>query len=257
MTLYKQPTKNKGDDIMAYTSSQIKDSVQRVDKWIKNNKYTAPKTVRVNKDTLTFAEWKKISTIASAKTRINQYTTTHNREPNYVDILGVQVVTKVYKVIWTDLKKPVINNPTIQHNAEYDTFCQLFGTPKDFDDALKKIENHGYGHYYNNKYTNKQTLTNIKNRKNSPNCTDSCQAMHKVASAMGYTVQGVHVQCSSGEGHIFLRLKHPKNTGNEWIYRDPASVLSTGNNNGIKGMWCKNGKVLAYNPQWYMQDLNK
>ena len=61
----------------------------------------------------------------------------------------------------------------------------------------------------------------------------------------------------SGEGHIFLRLKHTKNTGNSWIYRDPASVASTGNNNGIKGMWCANGDVLAYNPQWYLKDLNK
>ena len=85
------------------------------------------------------------------------------------------------------------------------------------------------------------------------NCTDSSQVGYVIALALGYEVQFVHVKCSSGTGHVRLRLKHPVNTEGTWIYRDPASVL---NGNSIRSNWCtSNYTLLAYDPAWVMTDI--
>ena len=63
---------------------------------------------------------------------------------------------------------------TVKTNKVYELFVKTFGKLTDFDSALKKIENRGYGHYYNGKLTNKQTITNLKKKgAQKPNCTDS------------------------------------------------------------------------------------
>jgi hypothetical protein len=146
---------------------------------------------------------------------------------------------------------------TVKTNKVYELFVKTFGKLTDFDSALKKIENRGYGHYYNGKLTNKQTITNLKKKgAQKPNCTDSCQMMWWIAKALGYDVKLIHVKCSSGEGHVFLKLRHKKNTENTWITRDPACVISN-NGKGIRCVWCKNGKVIDTNPSWFMETLRK
>ena len=126
-----------------------------------------------------------------------------------------------------------------------------FGSFSTIDEFLAKIKGKGYGYYYNSQYNTDTTISRIKNRK-GVNCTDSSQLAYRVGTALGYTVQFIHVRCSSGTGHVRIRLKHPTNTGGSWIYRDPASVL---NGNSVSSNWCTNGTVIAYNPSWIFSDL--
>ena len=55
-----------------YTDTQVKDSVKRCSEWIKKNKKN-PLTVRVNKDTLPLASWKKLPQLIEAKTRLDKW----------------------------------------------------------------------------------------------------------------------------------------------------------------------------------------
>ena len=188
--------------------------------------------------------------------------------PNYVSIGK----TKYYKDTYTDMAKRVIafrkkynRNPStvaVQGTNKTNTtsktnsiilnkFIEAFGELTYIDSVLKKIKGRGYKYYYNSIYNNSTTLKRIKN-KQGVNCTDSSQLIRAIALALGYQVQFIHVQCSSG-GHIRLRLKHKKNTGGKWIYRDPACVLSD-NGKGITCNWCMDGKIIAYDPSWLLAD---
>ena len=61
--------------------------------------------------------------------------------------------------------------------------------------------------------------------------------------------------CSSGVGHVRARFKHSKHTGGEWVYRDIACVASDGS---ITCNWCTSGyTLLAKNPSWFMENLNR
>lgn len=144
-----------------------------------------------------------------------------------------------------------VNATTTTVNDTYNYFTKKFGSITDFDSALAKIQGRGYAYYYNSKYTNTTCIDRMYN-KQGINCTDSAQVMYKVALALGYTVQFIHIKCSGGDGHIRLRLKHSKNTGGKWIYRDPAAVLKGGS---ITSNWCSNGTVIAYDPSWIFTDL--
>lgn len=137
-------------------------------------------------------------------------------------------------------------------NSTYETFVKYFGSVTDIDSCLAKVQGRGYSGYYNSKYDN---ITSIKRMYNKQgiNCTDSAQVFYKLALALGYDVQFVHVRCSSGTGHVRLRLKHPVNTEGSYILRDSASVLS---GNGIRSNWCtSNYTLLAYDPAWIFTDL--
>ena len=131
-------------------------------------------------------------------------------------------------------------------------FTDVFGSVTDIDSCLEKIQGKGYGYYYNSLYNTKTTINRIKN-KQGVNCTDSSQLFYRLGLALGYEVQFIHIKCSGGDGHVRLRLKHPKNTEGEWIFRDPAAVLK---GNGIRSNWCtSNYTLLAYDPAWIFSDL--
>lgn len=129
-------------------------------------------------------------------------------------------------------------------------FINAFGNVTDIDSCLAKIKDRGYSYYYNSVYNTITTINRIKNKKGA-NCTDASQLFYRLGIALGYTVQFIHVKCSGGDGHIRLRLKHPRNTGGKWIYRDPAAVLK---GNSITSNWCMNGRVIAYDPKWIFDD---
>lgn len=88
-----------------YTKAQIKDSVNRVVKFIEKNK-KLPATVRVNQDTLKWADWKKLVEIKDAEQRLKQWIKLNNAYPKYVTTIDIQVPESIYKKIWTDLPKP-------------------------------------------------------------------------------------------------------------------------------------------------------
>lgn len=136
-------------------------------------------------------------------------------------------------------------------DATLQKFIDAFGAVTDIDSCLAKIKGRVYAYYYNSHYNTVTTISRIKNKK-GVNCTDASQLFYRLGIALGYTVQFIHVKCSGGDGHIRLRLKHPKNTGGKWIYRDPAAVLK---GNSITSNWCMNGKVIAYDPAWIFNDL--
>ena len=117
-----------------------------------------------------------------------------------------------------------INDPNASSSNAIDStlklFIDTFGEVTDIDSCLAKIQGRGYGY---------------------------CLAI-----ALGYEVQFIHVKCRGGDGHVRLRLKHPKNTEGEYILRDVAAVL---NGNNIRSNWCLDGTLIAYDPAWIFTDL--
>ena len=138
----------------------------------------------------------------------------------------------------------------------YDRFCEIFNCrPTCIDDCLEEIDGNGYGYYYDDKYTNETSMQRMKNH-HGVNCTDSCHVFYNLAKyfiqqGRYRKVQCVHVMCRGGDGHVRLRIM--TNDG-EWFYRDPASVLD---GNGVESNWCMNGTVVAYDPGWFMQNLER
>lgn len=203
--------------------------------------------------------------------RCSQYIKQNGKLPNYVTILDGQ---KCSIILWMlQLSKIVsaydgafmsgilINSqdlvkPTPKPvNEIFDYFIKVFGNVTSIDGALAKIQGLGYGFYYNNKLTNKQTIDGLKSSDGEkPNCTDVSQMMWHVGKGLNYEIRAIHVMCRSGVGHVRLQFKHPVNTGGNWINRDPACVIDGGE---VSEIWCSNGTYLATNPEWFMEDLNK
>jgi hypothetical protein len=103
-------------------------------------------------------------------------------------------------------------------------------------------------------YSNKSCIDRMNEYKGI-NCVDSLQFVMNMTDDMGYDSKCIHVECrSSGTGHVFGKFRHKKYTDNEWITRDPASVLA---GNGIRSVWCEDGYVLAENPEWFLENLHR
>lgn len=148
-------------------------------------------------------------------------------------------------------------SPIQSNDSVFKYFVKVFGAVKTIDEALGKVKDRGYGHYLDDFLSNKQTIDNLKNGGQKPNCTDACHVFWHIAKALGYDVIVEHVRCqSSGEGHVRLKLRHAKHTGGNWIRRDPACVVSA-NGKALTEIWCSNGKLLATNPSWFMVNVNR
>ena len=207
--------------------------------------------------------------------RVHQYVLDYGKMPNYVTTkkskkrvnidLYSYCVAKIL-VFYNENKilpnycnynsnafKTSNNTPSTRTYSEqiYDYFCQKFGKVNTIDDALAKIKGRGYGYYYDNKYSNKQTIDRLASNGEKPNCTDSAQMMWHVGKAMGYDVRAIHVMCRSGVGHVRLQFYKPRYG---WFNRDPAAVID---GECVECIWCGTGTYLATNPQWFLNDLNK
>lgn len=90
---------------MTYTESEIRDSIERVNNWIIKNS-TTPKTVRVKKDTLTWAEYLKLPHMQNAKKNIQEFKKKNGRYPNYVTIVGYRVTKVIYDKIFSFTPTP-------------------------------------------------------------------------------------------------------------------------------------------------------
>ena len=132
----------------------------------------------------------------------------------------------------------------------FDYFTSKFGRPSSIDDALRKIQAKGYGFYYDDSYSNKTTIDRIKAGK-GVNCTDVHQMLWHIGKVLGYEVRAFHVWCNvSNVGHVRLDF----NRGDGWFSRDGASVLD---GECVTCIWCSNGTVLAYNPSWFLSNVNR
>ena len=170
--------------------------------------------------------------------RILVYYATHSALPTYVD-----VNSKAY------------TKPVETKNEVYNYFVKVFGKIGSIDEALSKIQGRGYGYYYDDQYSNHDAIDRMKSGK-GVNCTDSCQVMFNILLQLIQLgkykkVECLHVKCRGGDGHVRLRIA--LNDGSK-IYRDPASVLD---GSDITHNWCSNGTLIAIDPQWFKNNLNR
>jgi len=163
-----------------------------------------------------------------------------NEEPSYV-MLDSNAFVK---------PKPPEPEPKSYSEEILDYFSDRFGRPDSIDDALEKIQDNGYGYYYDDRYSNKESINRMKNGQ-GVNCTDSCHVFWHIGKALGYEVRAIHIMCRGGDGHIRLQFKNSKN---DWFNRDPAAVLD---GECVECIWCSNGTYLATNPQWFLNNLNR
>ena len=198
----------------------------------------------------------------------------HKRLPNYLTYKGLKIRTRVYVEFFArilvfysennrlpsevNINNKVFTKPLEPSNEVYKYFVKIFGSfDNTVDGFLKKIEGLGYGYYYDDVLSNKQTIDNLKKKgANKPNCTDSCQmAMNVIKQLVIWglykKVECLHVDCSSG-GHVKLRIT--KNDGSTFI-RDIACIISD-NGKPLTCVWCTNTPK-AVNPSWFMSNLNR
>lgn len=207
---------------------------------------------------------------------ITTFYNTHKRCPNYVEHNKQKIRPKLFTYAFAKIINFYNTNKRLPSTCKFDSnvfmnkqapsktdytdddvanyFMKQFGKVTTIDEALGKVNNHEYAYYYDDVYNNKNAIDRMKN-KQGINCTDSCQVFYHIAKALGYTVNVLHVQCSTG-GHVRLQLKHSKHTSGNWINRDPACVLSN-NNKPVTAIWCSNAPLNATNPKWFMDNVNR
>ena len=131
-----------------------------------------------------------------------------------------------------------------------EAFEAKFGSVSTIDGALAKVCDWGYAYYYDDKYSNLESINRIY-RGLGINCTDACHLFWHIGKALGYDVRCIHVGCRGGDGHVRLQFRHASRTGGAWINRDPAAVLST-NGQGVTYCWCLDGTTWAIDPSWFL-----
>ena len=203
------------------------------------------------------------------------YVDKNGRLPNYLTYGGYKIRTRVYidafaRVVnyyYTNKKMPAYVNvnskaftkPSTAAESKdevYNYFVKKFGKVNTIDEALGKVKERSYGYYYDDVYSNKTSIDRMYS-KSGINCTDSCQVFWHIAKALGYDVHCIHVRCSGGDGNVRLKLKHSKHTSGNWIYRDPAAILSQ-NGQPLTYNWCSsNYTLLAQDPSWFLANVNR
>lgn len=198
--------------------------------------------------------------------RLVAYVEKNNQIPNHIEVDGMYMrgsdFTYMFARIlvyydnhkeypkYANVNSKAFIKPSETGNTVYDYFVNTFGKISCIDDAMEKIAGRGYGYYYDDVYSNKQSIDRIKN-KQGVNCTDATQMMKNVADGTGKykKVDCVHVRCRGGDGHVYLKIT---NKDGSVFYRDPAACLDNGS---ITSIWCSNGTVLAINPGWWVANL--
>ena len=196
------------------------------------------------------------------------------RMPNYIEYKeNKRLSQKVYTLMFADIvnyynKKGKLPNeinvnskrfvkPTEPQNEVYAYFVKKFGDFGDtIDGALEKVSGNGYGYYYDDVYSNKESIDRMKNYQ-GVNCTDSCHVFYNILLELikkdkYKKVECIHVLCKGGDGHVRLRIT--LNDG-DYIYRDPACTLS--DNGSAYCNWCMDGELLAIDPSWFLENLNR
>ncbi len=215
--------------------------------------------------------------------RLIDYITKNKQAPNFVRTkksnkrvrIRVEIYSLAKIVVWYNKKgklpteclyqytvfykeKPVTKVETPEEVLAY--FEKVFGvTIKYMDDALEIMNNRGYAYYYDDAYSNKESIDRIKDKKGI-NCTDALHVFINIVKALIQkynrykSVDCLHVLCSGGDGHVRGRVKL---SDGSYAYRDPACTLSE-NDSGAYCNWCtSNYALLDINPSWFTKDLNR
>ena len=203
-----------------------------------------------------------------------EYVEKHNKMPKNIPYNGKHINNRLFTFLMAkaiiayeekkkyksslNLNSKVFKEESETKNVVYDYYVKKTGKkPKTIDEVLSYMDGKGYGHYSDDKLSNKQVIDGLVNKSDDldANCTDALQMLMNMADAMGYESKCIHVQCrTSGTGHVFGKFRHKTHTGNQWITRDPASVLD---GNGVRSVWCENGYLLATNPSWFLANLHR
>lgn len=218
---------------------------------------------------------KKADYTQQAKNIVNYVKNNNNQMPNYVTTITSKkrVNSNLYGycfakiLVWyknhgktmpnyctynsNDVKKEASATPKTYPQQILEYFESKFGKVNTIDVALAKIRGQKYGYYYDDQYTNKQSIDRMKN-KQGVNCTDSCQVFWNIGKALGYDVRCIHVKCRGGDGHVKLQFRNDKYPN--WFERDPAAILD---GECVECRWCTNGTTLAYNPQWFINNVQR
>jgi hypothetical protein len=204
--------------------------------------------------------------------RLIKYVETHKQMPNYITYKNYKVLPRLATYMFSrilvyyskhdafpkyaNINSKSFTKPTESDNEVYAYFKKVFGDFGDtIDGALSKIAGNGYGYYYDDVYSNKTSIDRMADG-DGVNCTDSCQVFYNIMEALIQKgkyrkVECLHIGCSGGDGHVRLRIT--LNDG-DYIYRDPAAVLSSGS---ITYNWCSNGELWAINPSWFLDNLRR
>lgn len=197
------------------------------------------KYVELNKRMPNYIQWKNFkihpSLFTEVLSRVLIYYNTHKTLPKYANINS-----KVFK------------EETETTNNVYDYFVKKTSIkPKMLDDVcdwvIKKVN---YQFYFDDQKSNKEVIDS-----RSGNCTDLLQFLVNMAIALGYDYEVIHTQCKvSGTGHVYGRFK--KKGTNDWFVRDIACI----SDESRYCIWCEvpnKGNLLAKNPQWFLNNLNR
>jgi hypothetical protein len=204
--------------------------------------------------------------------RLIKYVETHKQMPNYITYKNYKVLPRLATYMFSrilvyynkngafpkyaNINSKCFTKPTESDNEVYAYFKKVFGDFGDtIDGALSKIACNGYGYYYDDVYSNKTSIDRMADG-DGVNCTDSCQVFYNIMEALIQKgkyrkVECLHIGCSGGDGHVRLRIQ--MNDG-DYIYRDPAAVLSSGS---ITYNWCSDGELWAINPSWFLDNLRR
>ena len=200
--------------------------------------------------------------------RLVKYVETNKRMPNYIawknfkisPALFTEVLSRVliyldtHKTLpkYANINSKVFKEETETTNTVYDYFVKKTGIkPKMLDDVcdwvIKKVN---YQFYFDDQKSNKEVIDS-----RSGNCTDLLQFLVNMAIALGYDYEVIHTQCKvSGTGHVYGRFK--KKGTNDWFVRDIACI----SDESRYCVWCEvpnKGNLLAKNPQWFLNNLNR
>lgn len=184
--------------------------------------------------------------------------------PNYVD--GADG-TRIYKDTYVDMAKRC-SLWEVEHNGSSPKFIWFEKEASstggevvkaiynatgvkitDYKTLFNAFKKAVYGYYYNDVYTQKQSLSRLKS-KLPINCADLNQLAHAALKELNYEVQIVRgtIKCPTVYGHVWCRVK----IDGFWLNFD-ASAAAKGKNLG--SMICGSiQEITNINPAWAVSD---
>ena len=198
--------------------------------------------------------------------RLIKYVETHKQMPNYITYKNYKVLPRLATYMFSrilvyynkngafpkyaNINSKCFTKPTETGNAVFDYWVKKFGfKPTCIDDVCDYIRDHFEYEFYFDDYKSNQQVIDSK----AGNCVDLTQMAVNMAKALGYEWEVIHTECrQSGTGHVY-----PFRKGGEWFTRDVACIADE----STYCVWCDvedgRGYLLAKNPSWLLENLNR
>jgi hypothetical protein len=199
--------------------------------------------------------------------RLIKYVETHKQMPNYITYKNYKVLPRLATYMfarilvyyskhdafpkYANINSKCFTKPTETGNAVFDYWVKKFGfKPTCIDDVCDYIRDHFEYEFYFDDYKSNQQVIDSK----AGNCVDLTQMAVNMAKALGYEWEVIHTECrQSGTGHVYPRFRK----GGEWFTRDVACIADE----STYCVWCDvedgRGYLLAKNPSWLLENLNR